>query len=206
MVDNGCGQCGYVHSWGKYNNLMALSMPRTTVFLLALVLSQIQSNQLSIRQTVNTETKVTDVLGLLIDLRPPVCQSWGVLVSQTDFLSQVMKKCSEDLLSGPISKLTLLIRDKQQLRKTYSEQWNLLKQELSKVCMLKHAHTHTHTRFHNYLKDVTSKQSRQTFDCGNTDENCWHWTLNSFPLLMSLSTFCRINWHSRKTRWNKMPN
>uniref|UniRef100_A0A8C4EH74 Tyrosine-protein kinase n=1 Tax=Dicentrarchus labrax TaxID=13489 RepID=A0A8C4EH74_DICLA len=59
--------------------------------------------------------------------------SWGVLVSQTDFLSQVMKKCSEDLLDGPISKLTLLIRDKQQLRKTYSEQWNLLKQELNKV-------------------------------------------------------------------------
>uniref|UniRef100_A0A8C4EMZ4 Tyrosine-protein kinase n=1 Tax=Dicentrarchus labrax TaxID=13489 RepID=A0A8C4EMZ4_DICLA len=56
-----------------------------------------------------------------------------LLVSQTDFLSQVMKKCSEDLLDGPISKLTLLIRDKQQLRKTYSEQWNLLKQELNKV-------------------------------------------------------------------------
>ncbi|XP_031702441.1 tyrosine-protein kinase Fes/Fps isoform X2 [Anarrhichthys ocellatus] len=60
-------------------------------------------------------------------------KSWGVLVSQTDFLSQVMKKRSEDLLDGPISKLTLLIRDKQQLRKTYAEQWNLLKQELSKV-------------------------------------------------------------------------
>ncbi|AWP01646.1 putative tyrosine-protein kinase Fes/Fps [Scophthalmus maximus] len=60
-------------------------------------------------------------------------KSWGVLVSQTDFLSQVMKKRSEDLLDGPISKLTLLIRDKQQLRKTYAEQWNLLRQELSKV-------------------------------------------------------------------------
>ncbi|XP_068587045.1 tyrosine-protein kinase Fes/Fps isoform X1 [Cebidichthys violaceus] len=60
-------------------------------------------------------------------------KSWGVLVSQTDFFSQVMKKRSEDLLDGPISKLTLLIRDKQQLRKTYAEQWNLLKQELSKV-------------------------------------------------------------------------
>uniref|UniRef100_A0A8C9YA50 Tyrosine-protein kinase n=1 Tax=Sander lucioperca TaxID=283035 RepID=A0A8C9YA50_SANLU len=59
--------------------------------------------------------------------------SWGVLVSQTDYFSQVMKKRSEDLLNGPISKLTLLIRDKQQLRKTYAEQWNLLRQELSKV-------------------------------------------------------------------------
>ncbi|XP_062242258.1 tyrosine-protein kinase Fes/Fps [Platichthys flesus] len=60
-------------------------------------------------------------------------KSWDVLVAQTDALSQVMKKRSEDLLDGPISKLTLLIRDKQQLRKTYAEQWNLLRQELSKV-------------------------------------------------------------------------
>ncbi|KAM9861075.1 tyrosine-protein kinase Fes/Fps [Aulostomus maculatus] len=60
-------------------------------------------------------------------------KSWGVLVSQTDVLSQVMKRHSEDLLNGPISKLTLLIRDKQQLRKTYAEQWNLLRQDLSKV-------------------------------------------------------------------------
>ncbi|KAM4631310.1 tyrosine-protein kinase Fes/Fps isoform 1-T1 [Polymixia lowei] len=44
-----------------------------------------------------------------------------------------MKKRSEDLLDGPVSKLTLLIRDKQQLRKTYAEQWSLLTQELSKV-------------------------------------------------------------------------
>ncbi|XP_005467167.1 tyrosine-protein kinase Fes/Fps isoform X5 [Oreochromis niloticus] len=62
-----------------------------------------------------------------------VSSSWGVLVSQTESLSQLMKKRSEDLLDGPISKLTLLIRDKQQLRKTYAEQWNLLRQELNKV-------------------------------------------------------------------------
>uniref|UniRef100_A0A7N8XNH6 non-specific protein-tyrosine kinase n=1 Tax=Mastacembelus armatus TaxID=205130 RepID=A0A7N8XNH6_9TELE len=61
------------------------------------------------------------------------CNSWGVLVCQTDCLSQLMKKRSDDLLDGPISKLTLLIRDKQQLRKTYAEQWNLLRQELTKV-------------------------------------------------------------------------
>uniref|UniRef100_A0A7N8WWJ2 Tyrosine-protein kinase n=1 Tax=Mastacembelus armatus TaxID=205130 RepID=A0A7N8WWJ2_9TELE len=60
-------------------------------------------------------------------------QSWGVLVCQTDCLSQLMKKRSDDLLDGPISKLTLLIRDKQQLRKTYAEQWNLLRQELTKT-------------------------------------------------------------------------
>ncbi|MED6279295.1 hypothetical protein CHARACLAT_032968 [Characodon lateralis] len=60
-------------------------------------------------------------------------KSWGVLVLQTESLSQVMRRRSEDLLDGPISKLTLLIRDKQQLRKTYAEHWNLLRQELNKV-------------------------------------------------------------------------
>ncbi|XP_061521736.1 tyrosine-protein kinase Fes/Fps [Phycodurus eques] len=60
-------------------------------------------------------------------------ESWGALVSQTDLLSQLMRRCSEELLSGPVSKLTLLIRDKQQLRKSYAEQWSLLRQELSKV-------------------------------------------------------------------------
>ncbi|XP_014031223.1 tyrosine-protein kinase Fes/Fps isoform X3 [Salmo salar] len=60
-------------------------------------------------------------------------QSWGVLVAQTESLSRVMRRQSEDLQVGPLSKLTLLIRDKQQLRKTYGEQWSQLSQELSRV-------------------------------------------------------------------------
>uniref|UniRef100_A0A673Z9V6 Tyrosine-protein kinase n=1 Tax=Salmo trutta TaxID=8032 RepID=A0A673Z9V6_SALTR len=60
-------------------------------------------------------------------------QSWGVLVAQTESLSAVMRRQSEDLQVGPLSKLTLLIRDKQQLRKTYGEQWSQLSQELSRV-------------------------------------------------------------------------
>uniref|UniRef100_A0A673ZA77 Tyrosine-protein kinase n=1 Tax=Salmo trutta TaxID=8032 RepID=A0A673ZA77_SALTR len=44
-----------------------------------------------------------------------------------------MRRQSEDLQVGPLSKLTLLIRDKQQLRKTYGEQWSQLSQELSRV-------------------------------------------------------------------------
>ncbi|XP_055010658.1 tyrosine-protein kinase Fes/Fps isoform X3 [Boleophthalmus pectinirostris] len=60
-------------------------------------------------------------------------KSWGVLVAQTESLSQLMKQRSEDLQDGPISKLTLLIRDKQQLRKNYAEQWTALRLELTKV-------------------------------------------------------------------------
>ncbi|XP_034045290.1 tyrosine-protein kinase Fes/Fps isoform X2 [Thalassophryne amazonica] len=68
-----------------------------------------------------------------LDRISQLSKSWGVLVSQTETLSQLMKKRSEDLLAGPISKLTLLIQDKQQLRKIYAEQWSHLRQELSKV-------------------------------------------------------------------------
>uniref|UniRef100_A0A672QC69 Tyrosine-protein kinase n=1 Tax=Sinocyclocheilus grahami TaxID=75366 RepID=A0A672QC69_SINGR len=60
-------------------------------------------------------------------------KSWNVLVSQTESLSRIIRKHSEDLMVGPLSKLTLLIRDKQQLRKAYGEQWNLLNQELCRV-------------------------------------------------------------------------
>lgn len=45
----------------------------------------------------------------------------------------MMRRRSEDLLTGPLSKLTLLIRDKQQLRKTYGDQWSHLSLELSRV-------------------------------------------------------------------------
>lgn len=94
---------------------------------------------------------------------PAVCQSWGVLVSQTDFLSQAMKKRSEDLLDGPISKLTLLIRDKQQLRKTYAEQWSLLRQELNKVCD-ENTHASTHRNSNTPLLSYKQLQSCQQAD------------------------------------------
>uniref|UniRef100_A0A673ZB50 Tyrosine-protein kinase n=1 Tax=Salmo trutta TaxID=8032 RepID=A0A673ZB50_SALTR len=69
-------------------------------------------------------------LSLSLSLPSFLFQSWGVLVAQTESLSAVMRRQSEDLQVGPLSKLTLLIRDKQQLRKTYGEQWSQLSQEL----------------------------------------------------------------------------
>ncbi|KAL1007310.1 hypothetical protein UPYG_G00084820 [Umbra pygmaea] len=72
-------------------------------------------------------------LGGGLDYISQLNKSWGVLVSQTEGLSRVMRRQSEDLQVGPLSKLTLLIRDKQQLRKTYADQWSQLSQELSRV-------------------------------------------------------------------------
>lgn len=72
-------------------------------------------------------------------------QSWNVLVSQTESLSRIIRKHSEDLMVGPLSKLTLLIRDKQQLRKTYGEQWSLLNQDMCRVSAARTSLSHNHS-------------------------------------------------------------
>uniref|UniRef100_A0A4W3ILD9 Tyrosine-protein kinase n=1 Tax=Callorhinchus milii TaxID=7868 RepID=A0A4W3ILD9_CALMI len=65
-------------------------------------------------------------------------KSWTTIVNQVEVLSRIVKKHSEDVNSGPINKLTLLIRDKQQLKKMYSEQWqslnfDFIKTEMDKI-------------------------------------------------------------------------
>ncbi|XP_006885218.1 PREDICTED: tyrosine-protein kinase Fes/Fps isoform X3 [Elephantulus edwardii] len=62
-----------------------------------------------------------------------VSQSWAEITSQTESLSRLLRQHAEDLNSGPLSKLSLLIRERQQMRKTYSEQWQQLQQELTKT-------------------------------------------------------------------------
>ncbi|XP_069758528.1 tyrosine-protein kinase Fes/Fps isoform X2 [Narcine bancroftii] len=59
-------------------------------------------------------------------------KSWTTIVNQTEVLSRLMRKHSEDLSSGPINKLTLLMRDKQLLKKSYNEQWQHIHQEVQK--------------------------------------------------------------------------
>ncbi|KAM6202067.1 tyrosine-protein kinase Fes/Fps isoform 3-T3 [Rhynchocyon petersi] len=62
-----------------------------------------------------------------------VSQSWAEITTQTESLSRLLRQHAEDLNSGPLSKLSLLIRERQQMRKTYSEQWQQLQQELTKA-------------------------------------------------------------------------
>ncbi|KAM5291527.1 tyrosine-protein kinase Fes/Fps [Glossophaga mutica] len=66
-------------------------------------------------------------------LNSPISQSWAEITSQTEGLSRLLRQHAEDLNSGPLSKLSLLIGVRQQLRKTYSEQWQQLQQELTKT-------------------------------------------------------------------------
>uniref|UniRef100_A0A8C5TX47 Tyrosine-protein kinase n=1 Tax=Malurus cyaneus samueli TaxID=2593467 RepID=A0A8C5TX47_9PASS len=60
-------------------------------------------------------------------------KSWWVLVSRTETLSQILRRHAEELAAGPLAKLSLLIRDKQQLRKAFSEQWQQLSHEYSRT-------------------------------------------------------------------------
>ncbi|NWH48350.1 FES kinase, partial [Fregata magnificens] len=63
----------------------------------------------------------------------PSLQSWWVLASRTETLSQILRRHAEELTAGPLAKLSLLIRDKQQLRKAFSEQWQQLSQEYTRT-------------------------------------------------------------------------
>ncbi|XP_064422102.1 tyrosine-protein kinase Fes/Fps [Latimeria chalumnae] len=60
-------------------------------------------------------------------------KSVSTLVNQTENLSRILRRRSEDLSSGPLNKLNLLIRDKQQVKKSYSESWQVLYQDLTKT-------------------------------------------------------------------------
>uniref|UniRef100_G1PHB5 FER tyrosine kinase n=1 Tax=Myotis lucifugus TaxID=59463 RepID=G1PHB5_MYOLU len=48
-----------------------------------------------------------------------VSKSWLLMIQQTEQLSRIMKTHAEDLNSGPLHKLTMMIKDKQQVKKSY---------------------------------------------------------------------------------------
>ncbi|KAM6119638.1 LOW QUALITY PROTEIN: tyrosine-protein kinase Fes/Fps [Pterocles gutturalis] len=60
-------------------------------------------------------------------------ESWWVLASRTEALSQILRRHAEELSVGPLAKLSVLIRDKQQLRKAFGEQWQQLSQEYART-------------------------------------------------------------------------
>ncbi|XP_053490477.1 tyrosine-protein kinase Fes/Fps isoform X1 [Ictalurus furcatus] len=85
-------------------------------------------------------------------------KSCNVMVSETENLSRILRKHSEDLMVGPLSKLTLLIRDKQQLKKTYSEQWSHLNQELCRVTQTEL--DRLKTSYKQLVRDVTQAKKK----------------------------------------------
>ncbi|XP_040608875.1 tyrosine-protein kinase Fer isoform X2 [Mesocricetus auratus] len=48
-----------------------------------------------------------------------VSKSWLLMIQQTEQLSRIMKTHAEDLNSGPLHRLTMMIKDKQQVKRSY---------------------------------------------------------------------------------------
>ncbi|XP_006867207.1 PREDICTED: tyrosine-protein kinase Fes/Fps isoform X3 [Chrysochloris asiatica] len=97
----------------------------------------------------------------------PISQSWAEITSQTEGLSRLLRQHAEDLNSGPLSKLSLLIRERQQLRKTYGEQWQQLQQELTKT------HSQDIEKLKNQYRSLArdSAQARRKYQEANKDKD-----------------------------------
>uniref|UniRef100_A0A674KBY3 Tyrosine-protein kinase n=1 Tax=Terrapene triunguis TaxID=2587831 RepID=A0A674KBY3_9SAUR len=76
-----------------------------------------------------------------LDYISNVSKSWLLMVQQTEQLSRIMKTHAEDLNSGPLHRLTVMIKDKQQVKKSYigvhqqieAEMFKVTKTELEKL-------------------------------------------------------------------------
>ncbi|NWI52665.1 FER kinase, partial [Calyptomena viridis] len=59
--------------------------------------------------------------------------SWLLVVQQTEQLSKIMKTHAEDLNSGPLHRLTMMIKDKQQVKKSFVGVHQQIEAEMYKV-------------------------------------------------------------------------
>ncbi|XP_051552057.1 tyrosine-protein kinase Fer-like isoform X1 [Myxocyprinus asiaticus] len=62
-----------------------------------------------------------------------VSKSWTHMVQQTEQLSKIMKSHAEELNSGPLHRLTMMIKDKQQVKKSYQSLHQQIDSEMNKV-------------------------------------------------------------------------
>ncbi|XP_054445966.1 tyrosine-protein kinase Fer [Pteronotus mesoamericanus] len=62
-----------------------------------------------------------------------VSKSWLLMIHQTEQLSRIMKTHAEDLNSGPLHRLTMMIKDKQQVKKSYISVHQQIEAEMIKV-------------------------------------------------------------------------
>ncbi|XP_068103518.1 tyrosine-protein kinase Fer [Hyperolius riggenbachi] len=68
-----------------------------------------------------------------LDYISSVSKSWLNMVHQTEQLSKIMKNHAEELNAGPLHRLTLMIKDKQQVKKSYNSIHQQLEAEMCKV-------------------------------------------------------------------------
>uniref|UniRef100_UPI00398E53B1 tyrosine-protein kinase Fer isoform X2 n=1 Tax=Pristiophorus japonicus TaxID=55135 RepID=UPI00398E53B1 len=68
-----------------------------------------------------------------VDSVSHVSKSWACMVHQTEQLSRIMKTHAEDLNVGPLYRLTMMIKDKQQVKKSYQSMQQHMEAEMCKV-------------------------------------------------------------------------
>ncbi|XP_061479693.1 tyrosine-protein kinase Fer isoform X3 [Rhineura floridana] len=68
-----------------------------------------------------------------LDYVSNVSKSWLLIVHQTEQLSKIMKTHAEDLNAGPLHRLTMMIKDKQQIKKSYISVYQQIEAEMFKV-------------------------------------------------------------------------
>ncbi|KAM4635590.1 tyrosine-protein kinase Fer isoform 2-T2 [Polymixia lowei] len=68
-----------------------------------------------------------------VDYVSTVSKSWAQVVRQTEELSRVMRGHADDLNSGPLHRLATLIRDKQQVKKSYQSLHHQIESDHNKV-------------------------------------------------------------------------
>ncbi|XP_063781931.1 tyrosine-protein kinase Fes/Fps isoform X2 [Pseudophryne corroboree] len=69
----------------------------------------------------------------LAEYSSQLSQTWSAMVTQTENLSHILRNHSDNLHSGPLRKLSDLILEKQKLKKSYAEQWQILNQDYVKT-------------------------------------------------------------------------
>ncbi|KAM5192922.1 tyrosine-protein kinase Fer [Mantella aurantiaca] len=68
-----------------------------------------------------------------LDYISSVSKSWLHMVHQTEQLSKIMKSHAEELNAGPLHRLTVMIKDKQQVKKSYNSIHQQIETEMYKV-------------------------------------------------------------------------
>ncbi|KAG8598220.1 hypothetical protein GDO81_002529 [Engystomops pustulosus] len=71
--------------------------------------------------------------GPQLDYISSVSKSWLHMVQQTEQLSKIMKSHAEELNAGPLHRLNVMIKDKQQVKKSYNSIHQQIEAELYKV-------------------------------------------------------------------------
>uniref|UniRef100_A0A8C6X2D5 Tyrosine-protein kinase n=1 Tax=Naja naja TaxID=35670 RepID=A0A8C6X2D5_NAJNA len=93
-----------------------------------------------------------------LDYVSNVAKSWLLIVQQTEQLSKIMKTHAEDLNAGPLHRLTVMIKDKQQIKKSYvgvhqqieAEMFKVTKTELEKL----------KSSYRQFIKEVNSAKEK----------------------------------------------